>query len=133
MKYWVIILSILFILSAEKTVHAKAKKSVSKKTSVSKKLASKSKAKSKTAKSNKKSSKKSDSKYAKSYPTMTKAEKRRVPASLVSDGDGADKPIQVKGQNRNISMMLTLKSEKDKINFGDIRDNYNSEISTTSY
>ena len=35
-----------------------------------------------------------------------------------------DKPLQVNGQTRNLSMMLVLKSEKEKITFVDVRRNF---------
>lgn len=45
----------------------------------------------------------------------------------------SDRSIKVRGQNRNFSMLLTIKSEKDKVRFGEIRDSYKKEIIRTRY
>lgn len=50
-----------------------------------------------------------------------------------SAGSGERKPLKVQGQSRNLSMMLVLKGEKDKIRFGDIRENYKREILNTNF
>lgn len=46
---------------------------------------------------------------------------------------GDEKVVKVKGQSRNLSMMLVLKGEKDKIKFGEIRENYKQEVIKTNY
>ncbi len=57
----------------------------------------------------------------------------RAPAGLLTGSQEVDKPLKVQGQSRNLSMMLMLKKEKDKIKFGEIRENYNYEISKTNF
>lgn len=57
----------------------------------------------------------------------------RAPAGLLAGSQEVDKPLKVQGQSRNLSMMLMLKKEKDKIKFGEVRENYNEEISKTSF
>ncbi len=44
-----------------------------------------------------------------------------------------NKPLEVKGQTRNLSMILTLKNKKDKINFIKLREKYELEIKATPY
>lgn len=59
---------------------------------------------------------------------------QRAPASQGFGGNKeVDKPLQVSGQTRNLSMMLVLKSEKDKIHFGEIRTHYRIETQKTFY
>ena len=43
------------------------------------------------------------------------------------------KPLEVRGQSRNLSMMLVLKNSKDKIEFVNVRENFEKEILNTSY
>ncbi|MBF0442125.1 MAG: hypothetical protein HQK54_09485 [Oligoflexales bacterium] len=43
------------------------------------------------------------------------------------------KPIEVKGQSRNLNMMLILKNAGDKIDFVKARENYHVEIVNTHY
>ena len=57
----------------------------------------------------------------------------RAPAGLLAGSQEVDKPLKVQGQSRNLSMMLMLKKEKDKIKFGEVRENYNEEISKTNF
>jgi hypothetical protein len=45
----------------------------------------------------------------------------------------SDKAIQVMGQARNLSMMLTLRNEKDRIKFVEVRRHFRPEISQTQY
>ena len=43
------------------------------------------------------------------------------------------KPLEVRGQSRQLSMMLVLKNSKDKIQFVKVRENFEREIMNTSY
>ena len=49
-------------------------------------------------------------------------------ASAAAAPSGAQKPLEVKGQSRNLNMLLTLRNDKDKIKFVKVRDNYREEI-----
>jgi hypothetical protein len=40
-------------------------------------------------------------------------------------------PIEVKGQSRNLNMLLVLRDERDKIRFVKIRKSYRDEILAT--
>lgn len=42
-------------------------------------------------------------------------------------------PLKVKGQTRNLNMMLLLKSKEDKIKFIKVRKNFRKEILNTQY
>jgi len=44
-----------------------------------------------------------------------------------------DKPLNVSGQNRNLSMMMVLKGDRDEIHFVDVRKNYQDEVPQTLY
>jgi hypothetical protein len=44
-----------------------------------------------------------------------------------------EKPLNVNGQTRNLSMMLTFSNEKEKIQFFDVRRNYQEEVPKTNY
>jgi hypothetical protein len=44
-----------------------------------------------------------------------------------------DQALKVTGQTRTLSMQLTLKSKKEKIEFVNPRRNYDKEISQTRY
>ena len=55
------------------------------------------------------------------------AEGTSRPVTPAADGDGR-KPLEVKGQSRNLNMMLVLRNEKDKIKFVKMRENYREEI-----
>ena len=58
----------------------------------------------------------------------------RSPASAtLHSGSESEQVLKVSGQSRNLSMMLTIKSEKDKIKFGEIRENYKNEVKKTNY
>ena len=58
------------------------------------------------------------------------ASSRGLASSL---GGGAGKPLEVRGQSRNLSMLQTTQAEKDQINFVKRRTSYRHEIKTTSY
>ncbi len=45
----------------------------------------------------------------------------------------SDKAIQVTGQSRNLSMLLTLRNEKDRIKFVEVRRDFRPEIGQTQY
>ena len=51
----------------------------------------------------------------------------------LSGNTEVDKPLKVVGQTRNVSMLLTFKNKKDKIEFPPIRENYKKEISRTRW
>lgn len=61
--------------------------------------------------------------------------KRRTQASYQapSSATTSQKPLQVKGQTRALSMGLTLKNEKEKIDHIKPRDNFDEEIKDTNY
>ena len=63
-------------------------------------------------------------------------ENKKVAAKSFSDpyGEGlVKKPMEIKGQARNLSMLLTLKNNKDKIKFVEPRSDYRPEILKTNY
>ena len=56
-----------------------------------------------------------------------------APARGPSGVNDSDKVFEVRGQSRNLSMMLVLKNRKDNIDFVKARENFASEIKETSY
>jgi hypothetical protein len=54
----------------------------------------------------------------------------RGPASLqqASSSHEVDKPLRVTGQTRNLSMMLVLKGDKDKVKFQHVRRSYKDKL-----
>lgn len=71
-----------------------------------------------------------------------KAKARHAPARGVSQERGmasiggvqeAEKPLEVTGQSRNLSMVLVLKNEKDKIKFVEVRRNFKNEVKQTQF
>lgn len=44
-----------------------------------------------------------------------------------------NRSLEVRGQTRNLSMMLILKNAKDNIDFVKVRENYQTEISSTEF
>jgi hypothetical protein len=46
---------------------------------------------------------------------------------------GLDKALEVRGQSRNLSMMLVLKNRKENIDFVHPREHYQNEIRATIY
>jgi hypothetical protein len=65
---------------------------------------------------------------ARALPAARELASPRGPASR----QPGERILKVQGQTRNLSMMLVLKSEKDKIKFGEVRDNYRAEILKTN-
>jgi len=61
--------------------------------------------------------------------------KNTTPVKRDYGGDTAniEKPLEVRGQTRQLNMILTLGSKKDEINFIKLRENYEEEILTTEY
>lgn len=59
------------------------------------------------------------------------------PAAPGTEGDSGSTdfkdPLKVKGQTRNLNMMLLLKSKEDKIKFIKVRRNFRKEILNTQY
>ena len=53
--------------------------------------------------------------------------------SRTAEPKGPQQPLQVKGQARQLSMMLVLKNEKDSINFVNLRTEYQKEIINTGF
>lgn|GEM_PF-5492065 len=45
----------------------------------------------------------------------------------------AGKPIEVRGQSRNLNMLLKLNSEREAIDFIKLRKNYKKEIQSQSF
>ena len=72
----------------------------------------------------------------KSTPTPAPKVVSKAPASAqrnlssVSDSNSA---LEVRGQSRNLSMLLVLKNRKDNVNFVKPREHYSTEIQNTSY
>lgn len=94
------------------------------------------------AKSNKKQKQIKTSKHYKTKKSKKNIRGKKRPnrklasahrGSAIMSSSSGDKEIQVRGQSRNLQMNLILKSEKDKINFIDLRDNYNTEIGDTEF
>lgn len=60
-----------------------------------------------------------------------------APKEMVAEVPGGprevEKPLNINGQTRNLSMMMTLKNDKDQIQFLDIRRNYKNEVPKTNY
>lgn len=76
------------------------------------------------------------------YPSQTKAQIAaktvaspmfHKPNTTVANRAPAEKILHVRGQNRNISMMLVLKDEKEKIKFGQFRESFREEVLKTSF
>jgi hypothetical protein len=61
-------------------------------------------------------------------PPKTLPQKRTV--NSVSD---SEKALEVRGQSRNLSMMLVLKNRKDSIDFVKPRETYSEEIKNTGF
>ncbi len=55
------------------------------------------------------------------------------PNAYSSNNQTINKPLEVRGQTRNLSMILTVSSKKDKIKFIKMRVNYRDEILRTQY
>ena len=51
----------------------------------------------------------------------------------VRSAKGAENPLQVRGQVRNLNMMLILKNKKEKLNQIEVRRDYRNEIKKTKY
>ncbi len=45
----------------------------------------------------------------------------------------SDKPIEVRGQTRNLNMLLKLQNEREAIDFIKLRKNYKKEIKSQSF
>jgi anionic cell wall polymer biosynthesis LytR-Cps2A-Psr (LCP) family protein len=83
-------------------------------------------------------SKKQNAKKRPSYTAKKQNKSSRKIANLapMTMGDeprGPQQPLQVKGQARQLSMMLVLKNEKDSINFVRLRTDYQKEIVNTEF
>jgi len=62
------------------------------------------------------------------------AEQKPAPAKSASMGGGdLQKPLEVKGQTRNISMMLVNQNNKNKVKFVSGRNNFREEVLQTNY
>lgn len=70
-------------------------------------------------------------------PMKTKVVQTSPPSKLVaripSGVSDSQKALEVKGQARNLSMMLVLKNRSDNIDFVKPRQNYNDEIKNTGF
>lgn len=44
-----------------------------------------------------------------------------------------EKPLDISGQNRNLSMMMILKNDRDEINFVEVRTNFEDEVLKTTF
>ena len=94
----------------------------------------KSKAKQRTKKTRSVASTKSKKKPASKSALRNRV--KSVTKMLSGQGRGlasAKKPLEVRGQSRQLSMMLVLKNSKDKIEFVKVRENFEKEILNTSY
>ena len=67
-----------------------------------------------------------------SIPCFSAPKQAKPVRKLASVQEGSEE-IKVKGQSRNFTMSLILKSKKDKIKFGEIRENYREEVKGTGY
>ena len=61
--------------------------------------------------------------------TVTKTTMTRNPTGVTD----SQKALEVKGQARNLSMMLVLKNRADNIDFVKPRQNYQNEIKSTGF
>lgn len=57
----------------------------------------------------------------------------RAPAAAAPSTTEVDKPLEVKGQTRTLSMRLILKNGKERIQFVEERKDFKSEIQTTGF
>jgi len=44
-----------------------------------------------------------------------------------------EKPLRISGQSRNLSMMLVLKNDKDKVRFANVRRSYRDRLPDTRF
>ncbi|MBC7385285.1 MAG: hypothetical protein H7301_03860 [Cryobacterium sp.] len=75
----------------------------------------------------------------KAHPVLRAKNQRpiqaRSPASAIA-GKGAidgEQPLKIQGQSRNLNMMLMLKGEKERVEFGESRHDYRMEVLGTQY
>jgi anionic cell wall polymer biosynthesis LytR-Cps2A-Psr (LCP) family protein len=83
-----------------------------------------------------KNSKKKSRAKIQSSKKSSRSSRKLANLSPISMGDeprGPQQPLQVKGQARQLSMMLVLKNEKDSINFVHLRTDYQKEIVNTEF
>jgi len=73
--------------------------------------------------------------WAQSSPAAPAANPPAAQTPLIGGGGvrEVEKPLNVNGQSRNLSMMMVLKTDRDDINFVDVRKNYKDEIPKTNY
>jgi hypothetical protein len=74
--------------------------------------------------------------------SFTWAQKSKAPAAAPSapaqtggsmNATGMQKPIEIRGQSRNLNMTLLLNNRTDAIQFVEPRKNYKKEIGSTVY
>jgi hypothetical protein len=57
----------------------------------------------------------------------------RMPASLSAGVSDSQKSLEIRGQSRNLSMLLVLKNRHENIDFVKPRETYRDEISKTDF
>lgn len=65
------------------------------------------------------------------FSSYSKEKASRQPASISSGS--SDKAIEVKGQTRNLNMLLKLQGDKEQIDFIKLRKDYEEEIESLAY
>jgi hypothetical protein len=70
---------------------------------------------------------------ARSSATRTPARTYAPVSANIGGVKEVEKPIQVTGQSRNLSMLLTLKNEKDKVKFVEVRRSYRDQVPYTRF
>lgn len=117
---------LIFALSFTSPAHAATKKVVAKRTSKVTKVA-------------KTNAPKAVAKKAALPPKATKqaavqrAPAQRGPASLSAGISDSQKSLEIRGQSRNLSMLLVLKNRHENIDFVKPRETYRDEITQTEF
>lgn len=113
-----------------KPVQKSAQKAVAKKTVVSKTAPARTRApaSASTAAAKPEFSSMAKAQKEESQEAYKRQQNYRNPSSL---GDG--KALKVTGQNRNLNMSLILGGKSDKVDFGEVRENYRREVIGTDY
>ena len=67
------------------------------------------------------------------FKKTTKKKRKVASMGLLSDGGEAQTALKVRGQSRNLNMLLVLKSKQEKISFIKLKKEYNDEILNTNF
>jgi hypothetical protein len=65
--------------------------------------------------------------------TQVQSGPARGPASLSAGISDSQKSLEIRGQSRNLSMLLVLKNRHENIDFVKPRETYRTEIQNTQY